>query len=403
MWQRIFAWLDERFPLSSIWKKYFTEYYVPKNLNFFYLFGSIALVVLVNQFLSGLWLAMFYTPNTEYAFASIEYLMREVPWGWLFRYLHSTGASALFIVMYLHIMRGLLYGSYKKPRELVWLLGMLLYLIVLLEAFFGYLLPWGQMSYWGAQVITSLFSVVPYVGDFIVSWLRGDYLVANPTLQRFFALHVIGLPLLLVFFVVLHLIALRQVGSNNPEGIEIKDSCDSQGIPLDGIAFHPYYTMKDLMGILLFAIFFFAIVFFVPDMGGYFLEPSNFILANTLSTPDEIVPLWYMAPFYAILRAVPNQVFGVGCMVLALIILFFLPWLDKSLVRSWRYRGYYSRVSLMLLVISFILLGYLGLHVVTPGRLMMARICIVIYFSYFLLMPIYTQLERCHVVPQRIS
>ena len=398
-----FYWLDARFPLMSLWRNYFTNYYVPKNLNFFYVFGVLALAVLVNQVITGLWLTMFYTPSTDRAFSSVEYIMRDVSFGWLFRYMHSTGASAFFIVLYLHLFRGLLYGSYQRPRELVWFLGMFLYLLLLLESFFGYLLPWGQMSYWGAQVITSLLGVIPYVGDQLVTWVRGDYAVANPTLQRFFALHVIGLPLLVIFGVLLHIVALRKVGSNNPEGIEIKEVCDKQGKPLDGIPFHPYYTTKDFLGLIVFGIIFFGVVFFAPEMGGYFLEPTNFIPANPLSTPDDIVALWYMAPFYAMLRAIPNQLLGVGLMGLALLFLFLLPWLDHSPVRSMRYRGSLSRVSLGLFVLSFLLLGYLGTVPITTGRLILARTSIVIYFSYFLLMPLYTRLEYCHPVPFRIT
>ncbi len=398
----LFDWFNERFPLLSTWKRHFSEYYVPKNLNFLYLFGSLGLLLLVNQLITGLWLTMFYTPTTEGAFSSVEAMMRDVSFGWLFRYMHSTGASAFFIVMYMHMFRGLLYGSYQKPRELVWFLGMILYFLLIMEAFFGYLLPWGQMSYWGAQVITSLVGVIPYLGDTLVTWLRGDYSVTDVTLHRFFALHVIGIPILLVFMVFLHLIALRQVGSNNPEGIDLNKMLDSQGKPIDGIPFHPYYTIKDLLGMVLFAIIFFAVVFFAPEMGGYFLEPNNFIPANPLITPDDIVPMWYMAPFYALLRAIPNQLIGIGLMALALFFLFLLPWLDKSPVRSLRYKGRYSRISLLLFVLSFLLLGYLGTIPVTPLRLILARVSIILYFSYFLLMPFYTQLEACRSVPLRI-
>lgn len=400
---KLLFWLNVRFPLMSTWRKHFSEYYVPKNLNIWYLFGSIGLVILANQVITGLWLTMFYTPTAEHAFASVESIMRDVSFGWLFRYMHSTGASALFIVMYLHIFRGLLYGSYQKPRELVWFLGMILYFLLMMEAFFGYLLPWGQMSYWGAQVITSLLSVIPYLGEGLVTWIRGDYSVSNVTLQRFFALHVIGIPLLLVLLVFLHLVALRQVGSNNPEGIDINKIVDNEGKPIDGIPFHPYYTIKDLVGIIIFAILFFSVVFFAPEMGGYFLEPNNFSPANPLLTPDDIVPMWYMAPFYALLRAIPNQFIGVGLMGLALLFLFLLPWLDKSPVRSWRYKGFYSRLALICFVVSFIVLGYLGTQSITPLRLIMARLSIIIYFSYFLLMPFYSQLERCRTVPLRIQ
>lgn len=399
----LLQWFDTRFPLLSTWKKHFSEYYVPKNLNFMYLFGSLGLALLLNQLITGLWLTMFYTPTAEGAFASLELIMRDVSFGWLFRYMHSTGASAFFIVLYLHMLRGLLYGSYQKPRELVWFLGMLLYLLLLLEAFFGYLLPWGQMSYWGAQVITSLVSALPYVGENFVLWLRGDYSVTGVTLQRFFALHVVGIPLLILFMVFLHLIALRQVGSNNPEGIEINEALDSKGIALDGIPFHPYYTIKDVLGLVVFGFLFFAVVFFAPEMGGYFLEPNNFIPANSLITPDDIVPMWYMAPFYALLRAIPNQLIGIGLMALAVCFLFLLPWLDKSPVRSWRYKGIYSRLALVLFVFSFILLAYLGMMPLTPLRLILARLSVILYFSYFLFMPFYSQYEACRMLPLRIN
>ena len=396
-------WLDARFPIISTWKNHFTEYYVPKNLNLLYFFGSLALVVLINQILTGLWLTMFYTPNAEQAFASVEYIMRDVNFGWLLRYMHSTGASAFFIVIYLHIFRGLLYGSYQKPRELVWLLGMFLYLLLLMEAFFGYLLPWGQMSYWGAQVITSIFGAIPYIGESLVVWIRGDYSVANPTLQRFFALHVVGVSLLLLLFVLLHIIALRRVGSNNPDGIDIKNTLDSEGKPLDGIPFHPYYTVKDFVGVIVFFIFFFSIVFFVPEMGGYFLEHNNFVAANPVVTPEHIAPVWYMAPFYAILRAVPNKLLGIFFMGAALILFFFLPWLDRSPVRSMRYKGLFSRIFLTGFVISFLALGFLGTEPVSTTALITARISMVVYFAYFLLMPFYSRIERCKTVPQRIG
>lgn len=396
-------WLDARFPLVSTWKTHFTEYYVPKNLNFLYFFGSLAMVVLVNQLLTGLWLTMFYTPNAEQAFASVEYIMRDVNFGWLLRYMHSTGASAFFIVIYLHLFRGLLYGSYQKPRELVWLLGMVLFLLLLVEAFCGYLLPWGQMSYWGAQVITSIFGAIPYVGDSLVIWIRGDYSVANSTLQRFFALHVVGVFLLMLLFVLLHIIALRRVGSNNPDGIDIKSHLNAQGKPLDGIPFHPYYIVKDFLGVIVFLILFFSVVFFVPEMGGYFLEHSNFVAANPVVTPDHIAPVWYMAPFYAILRAIPDKLYGIIAMGSALILLFFLPWLDRSPVRSMRYKGIYSRLFLAAFCVCFLLLGYLGTIPITEAALVTTRVCIVIYFAYFLLMPFYTRFEQCKEVPQRIG
>lgn len=396
-------WLDERFPLVSTWKAHFSNYYAPKNFNFLYFFGFLALIVLVNQIITGLWLTMFYTPNAEQAFSSVEFIMRDINFGWLLRYMHSTGASAFFIVIYLHMFRGLLYGSYQKPRELVWLLGMFLYLLLMAEAFFGYLLPWGQMSYWGAEVITSLFGAIPYIGKGLAVWLRGDYSVANPTLQRFFALHVIGIPILMIILVFLHIVALHKVGSNNPEGIDIKKALDKDGKPLDGIPFHPYYTVKDFVGIIVFSILFFAVVFFAPEMGGYFLEHANFVPANPMVTPDHIAPVWYLAPFYAILRAIPDKLIGVVCMAAAILLLFFLPWLDKSNVRSVRYKGMYSRISITLFAFSFLLLGYLGTTPVTPVRLLLARIAAVIYFSYFILMPIYSRFEKTRPVPTRIG
>lgn len=399
----LFAWFNARFPLLSTWKSHASDYYVPKNFNFFYFFGSIALVMLLNQLVSGLWLAMFYTPTAADAFNSIQYLMRDVRGGWLLRYLHSTGASALFIVLYLHLFRSLLYGSYQKPRELVWLFGVALFLLLLLEAFFGYLLPWGQMSYWACEVITSLLSVIPYVGEGLATWVRGDYAVSTVTLQRFYALHVIGMPLLILFIVYLHLIALHHVGSNNPEGIEIREHLDTAGKPLDGIPLHPYYTVKDFFGIVFFLLFFFMVVFFFPDFGGYFLEADNFMPANPLVTPDHIVPMWYMVPFYSMLKAIPNKLLGVVILACALTILLFLPWLDKSPVRSMRYKGHGSRWILLGLVLSFVILGYLGMRVLTPWSQLLARICTAVYFAYFIFMPFYTWYERSSAVPARIK
>ncbi len=397
------SWVDARFPLISVWRKHVTEYYVPKNLNFYYVFGSIALVVLLIQLVTGLWLTMFYTPTAAEAFSSIEYIMRDVRYGWLIRYMHTTGASAFFIVIYLHLFRGLLYGSYQKPRELVWLLGMLLFILMFAEAFFGYLLPWGQMSYWGAQVITSLFGAIPYAGDTLVTWLRGDFHVGNATLQRFFALHVIAIPLLMLIFVFLHLVALHKVGSNNPEGVDISQNIDDTGRPLDGIPFHPYYTLKDLVGILVFLVGFFAIVFFVPDMGGYFLESSNFVPADPLITPEQISPLWYMTPFYSMLRAIPDKLFGIMVMGGSVIILLLMPWFDKSPVRSMRYKGVFSKLALLLFIISFLILGYLGTVNVTPTRQYTSRICTAIYFAYFLFMPFYSRYEKYSQAPNRIG
>jgi ubiquinol-cytochrome c reductase cytochrome b subunit len=395
-------WLNARFPLISTWRAHFSAYDAPKNFNFFYFFGSLALLVLVIQLVSGLWLTMFYTPTIKEAFHSVEYIMRDVSYGWFIRYLHSTGASAFFIVIYLHLFRALLYGSYQKPRELVWLIGMVLFILLLAEAFFGYLLPWGQLSYWGAQVITSLFSAIPWVGDTVVAFIRGDYYVGDPTLHRFFAFHVVAVPLLLIFLVYLHIVALHHVGSNNPEGIDITLQLDATGRPLDAVSFHPYYTVKDLFGAVVFLFFFFAVLFFIPDFGGYFLEHANFAPADPLVTPAHISPVWYMTPFYAMLRAIPNKLFGVVTMGSAILIFFFLPWLDRSSVRSMRYKGPFSKIALCLGVISFCLLGYLGTVDVTPIKVLLARLGTFLYFAYFILMPIYSRLEPTRVVPDRI-
>jgi ubiquinol-cytochrome c reductase cytochrome b subunit len=400
---KIVTWIDARFPLLSTWKRYASEYYVPKNLNVYYYFGIFALVLLGNQLLSGLWLAFFYTPSVQDAFHSIESMMRDVPYGWLFRYLHSTGASGFFIVLYSHIFRGLLYGSYQQPRELVWLLGVVLFFLLVLEAFFGYLLPWGQLSYWGAQVMTSLFSALPYVGDTLVLWVRGDDMVGNATLHRFFALHVIALPMLVMFFVYLHLVALHKVGSNNPQGIDITLYRDEFGHPLDGIPFYPYYVVKDLMAVMIFLLLFFSMVFFFPDGGGYFLEAQNFLPANVLETPDLISPLWYMAPFYAMLRAIPDKLAGIFVLLSAPMMMVWLPWLDNSPVRAMRYKGIYSKIALLAFVVVFVMLGYLGMLAITPARLYWARTGTVVYFAYFLLMPVYTRRERTHRVPERIG
>ena len=399
---KLLVWINVRFPLVSTWKRYMSDYYVPKNLNFYYCFGALALLVLFNQLATGFWLTMFYTPNVKEAFAAIEYIMRDVNYGWLFRYMHSTGASALFIVLYVHVFRGLLYGSYQKPRELVWLLGTFLFLLLMMEAFFGYLLPWGQLSYWGAQVMTSLLGVIPFVGDSLVTWLRGDYMVGNATLQRFFSLHVIGVPFLVFFLVFLHIVSLHQVGSNNPQGIDINKFCDEKGKPLDGVTFYPYFVWKDCLAALVFMLFFFAIVFFFPDMQGFFLEPENFTPANSLITPAHITPLWYLSPFYAMLRAIPHKALGVFVLFSSLFILFFMPWLDKSPVRAMRYKGLASKCALASWVCCFLILGYLGLVEITNIKLYMARVCTVIYFAFFLLMPFYTRRELHHQVPDRI-
>lgn len=400
---KIINWIDQRFPMTALWESQVAKYYAPWNFNFWYYFGSLALFLLASQIITGIWLTMSYNPSAEGAFASVEYIMRDVSYGWLLRYLHSTGASFFFIVTYFHIFRGFLYGSYKKPRELLWIIGVLLFLCLMAEAFFGYLLPWGQMSYWGASVITSLFGAVPWIGDSLVEWIRGDYNVSGVTLNRFFALHVIAVPLVFVGLVIFHLIALHEVGSNNPDGIEIKDNLGPDGTPVDGILFHPYYTLKDLFGFVVFLIIFCAVIFFNPDMFGFFLEPDNFEPANPMKTPEHIVPAWYMTPYYAILRAIQDKLLGVIAMVSSIGILFFMPWLDRSPVKSIRYKGIWSKIALALFVISFMTLGYLGMHVPTPGRVLLAQICGVIYFGFFLLMPIYTTLETTKPVPERLT
>ncbi|MEC4876461.1 cytochrome bc complex cytochrome b subunit [Pseudomonas sp. NC26] len=396
-------WIDARFPATKMWEDHLSKYYAPKNFNFLYFFGSLALLVLVNQIVTGVWLTMSFTPSAEEAFASVEYIMRDVEYGWILRYLHSTGASAFFIVVYLHMFRGLLYGSYQKPRELVWLFGMLIYLALMAEAFMGYLLPWGQMSYWGAQVIISLFGAIPVIGDDLTQWIRGDYLISGITLNRFFALHVVALPIVILGLVVLHILALHEVGSNNPDGVDIKKKKDENDIPLDGIPFHPYYTVKDIVGVVVFLFVFCAVVFFFPEMGGYFLEKPNFEQANAFKTPEHIAPVWYFTPFYAILRAVPDKLFGVIAMGAAIAVLFVLPWLDRSPVRSMRYKGWLSKVFLLVFCIAFIILGVLGVLAPTPGRTLLSQVCTVLYFAYFLLMPFYTRLEKTKPVPERVT
>jgi len=396
-------WVDARFPLLQLWNDHLARYYAPKNFNFWYFFGSLALFVLLIQIVTGIWLTMNYKPSAENAFASVEYIMRDVEWGWWIRYMHSTGASAFFIVIYLHMYRAMLYGSYKRPRELLWIIGMLIYFTLMAEAFFGYLLPWGQMSYWGAQVIISLFGALPLVGDELALWIRGDFVVSDVTLNRFFSLHVIAFPLVLCGLVGAHLIALHEVGSNNPDGIEIKDHKDADGVPLDGIPFHPYYTVKDIVGVVVFLIIFCAVVFFQPEMGGYFLEANNFVPADPLKTPEHIAPVWYFTPFYAILRAVPSQFGGVVAMGAATLLFFFLPWLDRSPVKSIRYRGWKYKTALALFTVSFLALGWLGLQPATVTYTWMARVFSLIYFLFFLLMPFYTASDNDKPVPERVT
>jgi ubiquinol-cytochrome c reductase cytochrome b subunit len=399
----LLAWINKRYPLREFWRKHLSEYYAPRNFNFWYYFGSFSLLVLVSQIVTGIWLVMEYVPTAEGAFASVQHIMREVRYGWLLRLMHTTGASAFFAVVYLHMWRGLIYGSYQKPRELLWLVGMVIYMLLLLEAFTGYVLPWGQMSFWGAAVITSFASAIPYVGDMILVWLRGDFSVAGVTLHRFFSLHVIAIPLLLAGVVFIHLVALHHVGSNNPDGIDIKKKKDKKGIPLDGIPFHPYYTLKDLVGVVLFLFIFFYIVFFTPKMSGFFLEADNFLPANPLQTPPEISPLWYMTPFYAMLRAVPNKLLGLVTMAAAIALMFVLPWLDRSRVRSIRYKGTLSKIAIVVFLISFIGLGWLGHEPVSPLRTLLARSLTVCYFAFFLLMPVYTTLEKTKPLPERVT
>ena len=417
------AWIDERFPLTETLKKHITEYYAPKNFNFWYYFGALALLVLVLQIVTGIFLTMNYKPDAKQAFASVEYIMRDVDWGWLIRYMHSTGASMFFIVVYLHMLRGIMYGSYRKPRELLWIFGMVIYLILMAEAFFGYLLPWGQMSFWGAKVITSLFEAVPWVGPGLAEWIRGDFNVSDVTLNRFFAFHVIALPLALAGLVFLHIVALHQVGSNNPDGIEIKKNKDPKtGIPLDAIPFHPYYTVKDMVGTVVFLMIFAAILFFAPDMGGYFLEHANFVPADPMVTPEHIAPVWYFTPFYAMLRAVPpigvSQFPGVIVMGLAVVIFFALPWLDRGAVKSIRYRGSLYKGWLAAFIISFIVLGICGvLPTSVWGQFpkpwpvlggadvatVVARIFTIVYLAFFFLMPWYTKADKTKPEPERLT
>ncbi len=399
----LMGWVDARFPATETYEYHMSKYYAPKNFNFWYFFGVLSMIVLVNQLVTGIWLTMSYNPSGEGAFDSIEYIMRDVEYGWLLRYMHSTGASAFFVVIYLHMFRGLLYGSYKKPRELVWLFGMAIYLALMAEGFFGYLLPWGNMSYWGAQVILNLAGAVPVVGEELVTWVRGDYLISGITLNRFFALHVVAIPLVLVALVFMHLVALHHVGSNNPDGVDIKKVKDENGIPLDGIPFHPYYTVHDLVGIVVFLAVFSSVLFFFPDGGGYFLERPNFEPANPLKTPEHIAPVWYYTPYYAILRAVPSKIGGVIAMGAAIAILFVLPWLDKSPVKSMRYKGTQSKIWLALFVISFIGLGYLGAVPSDPVKTLISQILTIIYFLFFLLMPFYTSMESVKAVPDRVT
>ena len=421
--QALLNWVDERFPLTSTWKEHLSEYYAAKNFNFWYFFGSLALLVLVIQIVTGIFLVMHYKPDgtlnasgIPVAFASVEYIMREVPGGWLIRYLHSTGASAFFVVVYLHMFRGLLYGSYRKPRELVWIFGTLIFLALMAEAFMGYLLPWGQMSYWGAQVIINLFSAIPFIGPDLSQIIRGDFVISDATLNRFFAFHVIAMPLILIGLVAAHIIALHEVGSLNPDGVEIKKQKDANGVPLDGIPFHPYYTVKDIVGVVVFLFFFCIVVFFMPEGGGYFLEYNNFVPANPLVTPQHIAPVWYFTPFYSILRAVTYPLFGLDAkfwgviaMGASVVIIAFLPWLDRSPVKSIRYKGPLTKILIAIFVFGFFILGYLGVKApdykffdVLPGA-PIAQIFSVYYFAFFLLMPWWSKMDKFKPEPDRVT
>ncbi|MEW6098150.1 MAG: cytochrome bc complex cytochrome b subunit [Pseudomonadota bacterium] len=448
--QKLLNWIDNRFPLTQLYNEHMAQYYAPKNFNFWYIFGSLALVVLVIQIVTGIFLVMHYKPDANLAFASVEYIMRDVPWGWLIRYMHSTGASAFFVVVYLHMFRGLLYGSYRKPRELVWIFGCLIFLMLMAEAFFGYLLPWGQMSYWGAQVIVNLFSAIPFIGPDLALLIRGDYVVSDATLNRFFSFHVIAIPLVLLGLVVAHIIALHEVGSNNPDGVEIKEKLDAAGRPLDGIPFHPYYTVHDIFGLSIFLMVFSAIVFFAPEFGGYFLEFNNFIPADPLKTPPHIAPVWYFTPFYSMLRATTDLMVNVLCVIIALgavlgvikgafsakgkvgllvgaavaiallktfdakfwgvvvmggavIILFFLPWLDHSPVKSIRYRPSWHKYVYGVFVLFFLVLGYLGIQPPSPTGELISQIGTLFYFGFFLLMPWWSRMGEFKPVPERVT
>jgi ubiquinol-cytochrome c reductase cytochrome b subunit len=449
----VLTWVDQRFPLMSIWRDHLSQYYAPKNFNFWYFFGGLAMLVLVIQIVTGIFLVMHYKPSAAEAFASVEYIMRDVPAGWFIRYMHSTGASAFFIVVYLHMFRGLMYGSYRQPRELIWIFGMLIYLCLMAEAFFGYLLPWGQMSFWGAQVIINLFDALPLIGPDLSTWIRGDFVISDATLNRFFAFHVIAIPLVLLGLVAAHILALHEVGSNNPDGVEIKQHKDAKGIPLDGIPFHPYYTVKDMVGVVVFLFLFFGVVFFMPEMGGYFLEFNNFIPADALKTPPHIAPVWYFTPYYSILRAITEdfmlvlaigvaayslliwltarnqlvkmaalaiglvvvvlmkggplaieaKVWGVAMMGAATLIFFLLPWLDRSPVKSIRYKGPLFKAALTIFVIVFLVLGYYGTQTVTPAGTVISQVGTLIYFSFFLLMPWYSAMDKTKPVPDRVT
>jgi len=396
-------WIDQRLPVSAFWHHAASGYYAPKNFNFWYYLGSLALLLLVIQILTGIFLTMHYKPSADEAFASVEYIMRDVEWGWLIRYMHSTGASFFFIIVYLHMFRSFLYGSHRAPRELLWLLGMMIYLCLMAEAFFGYVLPWGQMSYWGAQVIINLFGAIPGIGEPLTEWIRGDYFISDATLNRFFALHVIALPLALLGLVVLHLVALHETGSNNPDGVEIREKTNEEGNPVDGIPFHPYYTVKDIFGVAMFLLIFAFVIFFWPEAGGLFLEHDNFVPADPLVTPEHIKPVWYFTPYYAILKAVPDKLMGVLLMGFAVLILFFMPWLDRSPVKSIRYKGWGYRLMLAIFAIAFVRLGMLGMAEGTPAETWEMRIWTFVYFAYFVLLFFLSPKMKTKPVPERLT
>ena len=398
----VFKWFNDRLPIVNTFERHLSKHPVPKKVNFWYLFGALASVVLIIQIISGIWLMMPYQNTEEGAFSSIEFIMRDVDYGWVIRYMHTTGASMFFAVVYLHMFRGLLYGSYKKPRELVWIFGMTIYLVMMAEGFLGYVLPYGQMSYWGAQVIISLFGAIPYIGESLEVWVRGDYYISGSTVSRFFALHVVALPLMLIALVFMHLVALHEVGAGNPEGIDIEEHLDEDGVPLDSVPFFPYKVLNALVGIGVFMTVFSIIMFFFPEAGGYFIEKANFEEANPLSTPEHIAPVWYYSPYYAMLRAVPDKLGGLIVMAGAIAILFVVPWLDRSKVNSIRYKGIFSKIAISLFAISFLTLGYLGTVPVTELRTLMSVICTAIYFLFFFLMPIYTSLELTKQPPERL-
>ena len=447
--EKLMTWVDNRFPATKLYNEHLAEYYAPKNFNFWYFFGALALLVLVIQIVTGIFLVMHYKPDAALAFASVEYIMRDVPWGWLVRYMHSTGASAFFVVVYMHMFRGLIYGSYRKPRELVWLFGCGIFLCLMAEAFMGYLLPWGQMSYWGAQVIVNLFAAVPLIGPDLALLIRGDYVVGDATLNRFFAFHVIAVPLVLLGLVAAHIISLHEVGSNNPDGVEIKAKKNEKGIPLDGIPFHPYYTVHDILGVSVFLLIFTAIIFFAPEFGGYFLEFNNFIPADPLKTPAHIAPVWYFTPYYSMLRAITGEImyalvaivlvggvmgaikaklgiafkaaivvgallvaaamlsfdakfWGVVVMGGAVVILFFLPWLDHSEVKSIRYRPDWHKYLYGIFVINFFVLGYLGVQPPSAIGERVSQLGTLFYFGFFLLMPWWSRLGQFKAVPDRV-